>query len=278
MLDQLLKHLQRGLAAEITGRNAIAVPEGVRIISDIPYRQFADMPTGHVTVESLDSLVNYIACHESSQTAIFASSSQNSITAVLDWHEKQCSEYGGLARHQVVLPFHFSEPWKAWMGINGKAMGQKALAEFIEEYLNDIVAPEPAAVLETVLTLSGKKSVNYKNATRLGNGDVSLVWEETTDAKAGQSGQLQVPSEITLRLPVYAGCEEQTTYDIRTMFRYNIADGVLTFQIKMLGIERIREMAFKSIFDSLEQIIADKAIVSPLYHGAVTKTPLSILQ
>lgn len=278
MLDQFLKHLQRGLTTKIEGRNAIAIPEGVRIVSDVQYRDYADTRVGQVTVESLDSLVDYIVRHETGESAIFASSTQNTIAAVLDWHPSGDTDYGGLARHQAILPFHFSEPWKAWMGINGKAMGQKALAEFIEEYLNDIVAPEPAAVLETVLTLSGKKSANYKNATRLANGDVSLVWEETTEAKAGQSGQLQVPSEITLRLPVYAGCEEQTTYDIRTMFRYNIADGVLTFQIKMLGIERIREMAFKSIFDSLEKIIAEKAIVSPLYHGAVTKTPLSILQ
>ena len=136
--------------------------------------------------------------------------------------------------------------------------------------------PDAAAVLETVLTLSGKKSVNYKNATRLASGDVSLVWEETTDAKAGQKGDLKVPSELKLRLPVYAGCEEETTFEIRAMFRYHIQDGALTFQIKMLGIERIREMAFAAVYDSLAAKLAENDIKVPVYRGAVTTTPLQI--
>lgn len=275
MIPEIIKFLQRGTVTPLADLNAVAMPTDVRIASTVHLLDDAPRKTGTITAESLDSLVDYLGRHADDETAIFASATGHHITGVLDWHSHD-HLLGGFARHQIALPLQFSEPWKAWAKINGQNIQQKALAEFIEEYLGDIVAPEAAAVLETVRTLSGKKSVNFKNAVHLGNGDVSLVWEETTDAKAGQTGDMKVPSELTLRLPVYAGCEDETTFEIRTMFRYQIHEGALTFQLKMLGIERIREMAFKAVFESLTEKLTEANITAPVYQGAITTTPLQV--
>ena len=275
MIKDIISFLQRGAITPLQGLPAVAIPTDTRIVSTVHLMEDAPSKVGTIGVESLESLVDYMKLHWNSDSAIFASSNSHNITGVIDWH---CGDevVGGLARHQVSLPLQFSEQWKAWAKINGQSLQQKALAEFIEEYLGDIVEPDAAAVLEAVLTLSGKKSVNYKNATRLASGDVSIVWEETTESKAGQTGDLKVPSELTLRLPVYAGCEEETTFDIRTMFRFNIHDGSLTFQLKMLGIERIREMAFKAVYESLIEKLEKCKINAPVYRGAITTTPLQI--
>lgn len=277
MLDQLISMIRQGAVTPIDGVDAVAMPNDVRLVSTIHLKDDIVIRAGIITAESIDSLVDYVTRYDNESAAVFASATSSTITAIFDWHPKSFEEYSGLARHQVILPLQFSDQWKAWAGINGKMLQQRTLAEFIEEYLGDIVEPDAAAVLETVLTLSGKKSVNYKNATRLANGDVSLVWEEATEAKAGQSGDLKVPSELKLRLPVYAGCEAETTFEIRTMFRYHISDGTLTFQLKMLGIEHIRELAFEAVYESLGQKLKKQKITAPLYHGAVTKTPLEIL-
>lgn len=275
MIKEFISFLQRGTVTPIDGLSAVAMPNDVRLASTIHLLDDAPRQTGTIGAESLESLVDYVARHSEKASAIFASANNHNITGVMDWHSDDL-DYGGFGRHQASLPLQFSEQWKAWAKINGQNLQQKSLAEFIEEYLGDIVEPDAAAVLEAVLTLSGKKSVNYKNATRLANGDVSLVWEETTESKAGQTGDLKVPSELKLRLPVYAGCEEETTFEIRTMFRYNIHDGALTFQLKMLGIERIREMAFEAVYESLVEKLAKRKIEVPVYHGAITNTPLQV--
>lgn len=274
MIQDLIKFLRQGTVTEIT--NAVAHPADIRITPTFHLSDATDIKAGTITVESIDSLVDYVGRFATDETAVFASANINSITGVLDWHQST-ELFGSLARHKVVLPLQFSDEWKAWAGINNRALGQKQLGEFLEEYLHNVVKPDAAQVLESVLTLSGKKSVNYKNATRLANGDVSLVWEETTEAKAGQKGELKVPSELTLRIPVYAGCEAETTFEIRTMFRYNIQDGSLTFQLKMLGIEKIHDLAFEAVYSSLADKLKAAKITAPLYRGAITATPLAVL-
>jgi len=274
MFSELVKFLKSSAVTPLGGLYAYAMPADMAIRSTIHLLDDAPRKTGIISVESLESLVEYIHRHHTSESAIFASSKDSAIKAVIDWHQTDGEEHGGFARHQAVLPFVFTERWQAWTAISGKPMHQKTLAEHIEEYLGDIVAPDAAAVLETVLTLSGKKSVAYKNATRLASGDTSIQWEETTEAKAGQSGELKVPSEITLRLPVYVGCEEETTFDVRTMFRFHVHEGSLTFTLKMLGIERIRELAFEAIFNSLVVNLESTAIKAPVYRGTIIKTPL----
>ena len=275
MIQDLIKFLRQGTVTEI--KNAVAHPTDIKITPTYHLSDTADIKAGTIFVESIDSLVDYTKRFHNSESAVFASGEINLITTILDWHPSDHSDYGSLARHKVILPLAFTDEWKAWARINGKAIGQKELGEFIEEYLHNVVAPDAAAVLETVLTLSGKKSVNYKNATRLANGDVSLVWEESTEAKAGQKGELKVPAELTLRIPVYAGCEKETTFDIRTMFRYNINDGHLTFQLKMLGVDKIHDLAFEAVYESLTDKLKAASIIAPLYRGAVTATPLDIL-
>jgi uncharacterized protein YfdQ (DUF2303 family) len=277
MIQELIKFIQRGTVTPLAGLPAVVIPNDMRIQSTMHLDDYAPRKAGTIVAENLESLVNYIQRFATSDSAIFATGTANNITAILDWHDddKEC-EAGGMARHQIILPLKFSDQWNAWARINGQTIGQKQLAEFIEEYLGDITEPDAAAVLETVLTLQGKKSVNYKNAIRLTNGDTTLSWEETTEAKAGRGGELKVPSELKITIPVYAGCEDCTTFKIRTMFRYNIADGNLTFQLKMLGIERIREMAFEAVYIALEAMLESNKITTALYRGSVTTTPLQI--
>lgn len=276
MIQELIAFLRQGTVTELKSINAVAHPSDVRISPTFHLQGETEFKAGTITAESIDSLVDYIGRFATNETAVFASAEKNSITGILDWHQS-AEPYGSLARHKVILPLLFTDEWRAWATINNKAIGQKALGEFLEEYLHNVVKPNAAEVLESVLTLSGKKSVNYKNATRLANGDVSLVWEETTEAKAGQKGELKVPSELTLRIPVYAGCEAETTFEIRTIFRYNIQDGSLTFCLKMLGIDKIHDLAFEAVYSSLADKLKSASITAPLYRGSVTAEPLSIL-
>ena len=276
MLEQLIDFVRQASVTPITDDiNAVAIPSGMNIASLLHLRDSTPGKAGIVKAETLDALVDYVNRFHTPETAVFATGEKNCISAVLDWHPNSLeSDKGRFGRHTVTLPLRKSDEWTAWTGINNLKLGQRALAEFIEEHLDAIVEPDAAAVLEVVLTLSGKKSVAYKNAVRLANGDTSLVWEETTDAKAGQSGELKVPSELKIRIPVYAGCEDETTFEIRTMFRYHIHDGALTFQLKMLGIERIHDLAFKAVHEALCEKLTAKAIIAPVYQGYVASSPL----
>jgi uncharacterized protein YfdQ (DUF2303 family) len=271
MIQEILNALRTLTPQKISGTNAVVIDGGQRVHSLFEQDDALKAQAGWVKAESLASFAKYANDHALEESAVFASLEQNRLEAIIDWNNPQ-GAVGGMARHRCQLELKFTPNWLAWFSLNGKQIAQVAFAEFIEEHLDDVIDPAAATLLEVVTTLSGKRNVNFKNVVRLGNGDTGIQWEETTQAKAGETGELAIPSEITLELPIYRGCEVETTFRIRTLFRYRIHDGRLAFEIKMLGIEQIRDDAFKAVLEELGKVLAEGI---PLFSGSVTKSPIA---
>lgn len=258
--------------------NTIATPSGTKLV---PADFVADYPTkrqGRISVESLDSLIDYTATYIDLGTRIFASLQNLNILAVLDWHEKTENVEGGeWGDHSASFSLSYTRAWREWVAISGRQLNQTAFAEFIEEHLDHIVAPSAADVLTVATSLSGMRKVAFTNAVRLANGDTCLQYEETTDAKA--AGDVKVPSTLTLRLPVFQGAEEETTFEITGLFRYRLNDGKLAFELKLLHIEDIAELAFANLLGELRQkLIAACGDEAPIvFVGSIAKYPREIL-
>lgn len=139
-------------------------------------------------------------------------------TVIFD-HHGQKPEYAGWGEHRAYFSTQPTVEWKRWTASNRKPMGQKEFSEFLEENLENIVAPAGAVVLEVARRLEAKTSVNFVSGVRLNNGDSQLVYEETTDAKAGEKGELKVPEVFKIGLRLFEG---SAAYEVTARLRYRI--------------------------------------------------------
>ncbi len=129
-------------------------------------------------------------------------------------------------------------------------MGREAPAdELVEEGLEDIVEPPAAGMLEVAQSLQAAKSVAFRSGTRLQDGQVQLVWEETIEAKAGQKGDLTIPEVFVLGLCPYEGSDP---FRVRARLRYRINDGALQMGYVLDRPEDVLEAAFGVVKDRVE--------------------------
>ena len=243
----------------------------------VPVERFKETPSqrGQIEVDSIQSLVEYAEAFDSLSSRVFASRSQQKLVLIHDWHEPGGDFVGGWANHRAVMPLKATQDWQDWMAISGKAIGQRQFAEFVEEHLDTIQEPSAAEMLTIVTTISGMRNVKFTNVVVLANGDRQLQWEETTDAKS--AGDKRVPSEIKLRVPIFFGAEEDTTMEIKALFRYRIDNGALSFEVKLLHADKVADVAFRAIVDSVRERFKADNINIPVTDGCITKTPLEIL-
>jgi uncharacterized protein YfdQ (DUF2303 family) len=257
--------------------NAITLPSGTKLIPRILIDDYPNTRNGVVVAESLDSLVDYTALYQQVGTRIFASLQKMNIVTVLDWHDEADCEAGAWGDHSATFGLSYTRAWREWTNISGRQLSQLAFAEFIEEHLDHITAPKAADVLTVATSLSGMRKVAFTNAVRLANGDTCLQYEETTDAKA--AGDVKVPSQLTLRIPVFQGAEDETTFEVTGLFRYRLNDGKLSFELKLLHIEDIAELAFANLLKELRQklIVACGDTAPIVFSASMGKAPRAIL-
>lgn len=257
--------------------NAIVKPSGYTLV---PVENFLETPVraqGLIKAESIDSLLGYVCRYAGScNPVIFVDRGSMYIEAVLDWHEHRENGLGRWGEHCVAMSLAHTQEFQAWLGIAGKPVNQKQFAEFIEENLEAVFGPPAADILTVITTIEGKRNVDFKSGVRLSNGDVQLRYEERTDAKG--HGDIEVPSELTLRLPVFTGAERETTYDFRALLRYRLNDGRLSFELKILGVDRIIDLAIRDIIEGIEEKLKKAKLTSiPVYRGKLVSSPRETL-
>ncbi|MDX2265421.1 MAG: DUF2303 family protein [Hyphomicrobiales bacterium] len=230
------------------GGQFVVVPDGYRVEHLKPVD--APLP-GYVAqgvrVDMQSSLIEYVKAFMDEDTRIFADVRTNKITAVVDYHSNGGSgetagpNVPGRTAHRAVYDLPHSEEWKRWTGVDGRRIPQVEFAEFIEENLIDIIEPEGAAVLEAAKTLQAARSVSFRSALNLSNGNVQFTYSEEDDAKTGKQ-LLTVPQKIRIAIPVYYG-DPRTEID--ALFRYRIEEGKLFFTLKMQRRAQILQEAFE---------------------------------
>jgi uncharacterized protein YfdQ (DUF2303 family) len=256
-------------------KGGVSIPPGHKIVPDELFT-LPDHPRGQVQAESIDALLDYIGMHLRDQTVVLASLRLMNIAAIFDWHAN-ADDMNGWGEHSCTFPLQFTREWQDWTRISGQPLTQLKFAEFIEEHLEDIVDPKAADVLTVATSLSGMRKVSFTNAVRLQNGDTSLCWEETTDAKA--AGDVRVPSGLKLRIPVFKGAEESTTFEVSGLFRYRIHEGKLSFEVKLLHCDNIAELAFDEVVKSLTtRLRAKNKSLPPVIRGSMHTLPRPIIE
>lgn len=230
------------------GREYLIVPNGMTK-HDVPdeFGLKRNMPSylkQDVTLQTTDSLVDYVNRFKGVGSVLFADIAQNSIIAVLDYHtaagggEPQVKR----ASHRATLTLPFSEEWSLWKGIDKRLMPQLEFARFLEENGGDVVAPSGGELLEACRDLQAHRKVNFTQAVRTSSENENFEYTDETEART--KGGIELPTRFKLALPVYFG---EPTTEVFAFLRWKLDEGKLNLGIALNRAEHVRQAVFKQI-------------------------------
>lgn len=180
----------------------------------------------NLTFHEAASFARYVQDYGELSTVIFADLTKFVFTAVIDYDETapDGSSAPGAARwasHRAVFPCPLSELWLLWTKSSNVFMGQREFAEFLESNTAQIRHPDAAQFLEIAQTLCARTTVTFTGSVRLAGGNDQINFEHATETKAGEKGNLQLPSIFTLGLPVFQG---GPPWEIKARLRHQIGE------------------------------------------------------
>ena len=234
---------------DLGGYYVVASTDGEIHQIDLTGDRWSDQPkrkTGNTSVRDVPSFATYWAKHADPSSEVYAHRDSRSVVAVLDANTADAARWG---QHRLTLQFQFSSTWKAWTGADGQFMQQEAFAEFLEDNRVDIVEPAAAEMLEIASSLSASTKAEFSSGITLSNGQRKLSWVEDTTAKAGQRGDLTIPTEIVLGVRVFEGADYADRVTAR--FRYRINAGKLTLHFKLDRPADVVGAAFEAAVNEL---------------------------
>lgn len=193
-----------------------------------------------VTIETADSLVDYVNRFKGADTMLFAEIAANRIVALVDYHN---SSEAAHVSHRAKLELPFSEEWQLWTKISGRLMQQLEFARFLEENAADIRAPSAGDLLDACRDLQVRRKVNFIKAVRTNSDNENFEYSEETNATT-KKGDLELPTKFVLGLPVYFGRED---LEVSAFLRWKMDDGSLQLGIQLHRVEHVRQAEFKQI-------------------------------
>lgn len=241
------------------------VTDGEQEVHQVDLREFeeryADRPrrlAGRVTLKDADSFVEYCKRHrDDGATTLWSSVEAGSVTAVFNDHAENGGEADGgkpgFGDHRGVLLVQDSPDWMHWMKNNGKLIPQAEFAEHIEDGAASIVDPDAASMLELAQSFQANTKVDFESGDRLQSGEVKLTFKETTTARAGETGHIDIPTMIELNLQVFEG---GSVYALKARFMYRITNGNLTLGYRLTRPDVARKLAFDDISATVSEGIA----------------------
>ena len=212
-----------------------------------------------VMIDDVTSFIDYLNTFKDEHSRVFVSLAEEQVVAVVDYHDRVKPRWGD---HVAVLRLRKSIPWDAWTKIHNADLSQVRFAEFLEDNSGSIVKPKAAEVVEMARTFSAKTDVAFSSAVRLENGDVQLAFAEKTAASAGKRGNIEIPTQLELKVCPFEGSNEET---VIVRMRYRINDGVLTFKLTIARREELE----RAVLDSIAAQVR-KATNLPVHIGVVT--------
>lgn len=202
---------------------------------------------GTTEAYNVDSFAHLWGKYSGTHSEVFGDPNRYDFTAVLDAD----SGGGGLAgfrEHRIHMPLLKTEAWIQWETMHGKMVSQVDFAEFLEARIGDVVRPTGADMLELATTLEASSTVEFKSTVSLSSGARQFAYEEQQTARAGQTGQLEVPKDIELGIAPFEGGE---SFRVTARFRHRIRNGSLSLGVVLDNPQDVVRAAFDAFAESL---------------------------
>lgn len=241
---------ETALAAAGMAKPMIETPDGRRLI--VRPREFdvQDVSDPHrlpprikqkITFIDRSSLTTYAKRFQDHRSILLANYEAGTIAAHLDWHASSDHDLEPQAcDHVATLKIDDSEEFTRWNKMEGKLHSQEEFAYFVEENVSDVIDPEASDLVEICRELEATQGTAFKSGTRLENGDRTFIYETETRVKS----EVSVPTEITLRIPLYHGEEPS---EVRAKFRFRPSTNGLMLGFQWHRVEYARQATFRQM-------------------------------
>jgi uncharacterized protein YfdQ (DUF2303 family) len=240
------------------GREFLITPDGLKVqeVTEPGAKLLPDHIVQGVTLQTVDSIVDYAERFKTDTSVLFADIEHNTIVAAIDYHAPAAA---GHVQHSAKMALPHSVEWKAWAGINGKMMEQLEFARFLEENAADIEAPSGADVLEACRDLQARRKVNFIKAVRTSSDNENFEFTDETEART--KGGVELPAKFKLSIPVYF---DDAPHELFAFLRWRLDDGSLKLGIALHRAEHVRQAVFKSIVTDVAERTALTAVFGRL--------------
>jgi uncharacterized protein YfdQ (DUF2303 family) len=240
------------------------VPEGYKVaVTDMrPYKKDPLTPrrlAGTITVTDVVSWVAYYDKHATPGAEIFGDVRSSRITGLLNAPEGPDDPQW--ADHRLVLQLEHSPAWLAWTGLSGRLLSQEQFAEHLEDRTPDLIEPDAATMLEVAQSIQATNQVNFESRSRLHDGTRVFAYREDVQGQAGQRGELAIPTEIRLRLPVWRGVA--VAVEVTARFRFRVAREGLKVGIVIDRLDDQLDAAWASLLGELGETVTTPVLAGP---------------
>lgn len=220
--------------------------------------------SGIVHVQDAASFVGYLEKHGLPESEVYADLARIGLVGVINAHQEAVYDEGepnkaGHGDHRVALELVPTDAWKAWTGSDKTPMRQQEFAEFIEDRANDVIDPDAATMLEIAQSLIATTGVDFKSAHRLTDGQVKFQYEETTNARAGHTGDIEIPATFAISIAPFEGCPP---VELVARFRYRTGANGLTLFYALRNPQDVAREAFEAYVDTVEECVRQ-----PVFKG-----------
>lgn len=194
-----------------------------------------------------DSFVEYVKEQALECSRLYVTS-PTCFVCVIDHHES--GNLAGWGQHRATLNLKASAEWTLWTQSNGKRMGQREFAQFIEDNSTEVESPTGAQLLELVRTIKATTNAEFSGQVEEKDGNFSVGFSMTTRTAAGQKGELELPTDFVLMLSHYEG---GPAHSLPVRLRFSIEGGRLALWYEMVKVAKFQEQMLASIVSAIEE-------------------------
>lgn len=245
---------------EVDVDTVYAVVDGERVVP-LDLERFMAVPRrrrGRYLPATVDAFKAYVARFATEEaTTVWVHPTSGEIVAVIDDHTQETPDW---REHTAQTQLQHTPEWMHWIGKDGQMLGQVAFAEHIEDGLPEIRDPDGATMLEVAQTFHAHTTAQFRSSNRLHSGETRLQYDEEVKASAGASGDMVVPSELTLAIAPFVGEE---AYKVLARLRFRVSSGQLTLGYRLDRPDAVVRDCLAKIVERLENEFPNVYLGSP---------------